>query len=95
MAGGIATHRALKLGRVRGLVASSNGNGRVIGDRLYCVLDSDAVGRSHHADVFATVARPVTNVSNKTAWRQQRSALMNLLRNNFETPAQFRGGSLN
>jgi hypothetical protein len=79
---------------VRQLVARTDGNGRIAGDRLYCVLDSDAERRSHHADVLATVPRPGMNVSNKAAWRRQRGDLMNLLRHNFETPGQFRGGSL-
>jgi hypothetical protein len=84
---------------VRELVALTDGNGRIAGDRLYCVLDSDAEGRRHHADVFATVPRPGMDVSNeaawrKAAWRRQRGNLMNLLRHNFETPGQFRGGSL-
>ena len=79
---------------VRQLVARTDGHGRIAGDRLYCVLDSDAERRRHHADVFATLPRSGTKVSNKAAWRRQRSDLMKLLRDNFATPGQFRGGSL-
>jgi hypothetical protein len=77
---------------VRSLVARTDGPGRIAGDRLYCILDSDADGRRHHADVFATPARP--GAKNKTAWRRQRGDLMDLMRDNFQSAQEFRKGAL-
>jgi hypothetical protein len=75
---------------VRALVALSEGDGRLTRDRLYCVLDTDADGRPQHGDVFATVPRPDQGVSNKTAWKRQRQQLLQLVREDFRSPEQFR-----
>jgi hypothetical protein len=81
---------------VRGLVAQQTAPGRVKGDRLYYVLDTDIEGRPHHADVFATVPRwrHSEKISARAVWRQQRSELMELLREAPEGPDTFREGRL-
>ena len=80
--------------RVRNLLADANTDRRLIGDRLYCVLDTDAQGRPHHADVFVTVPRPSNNISLKAAFRRQRHRLMALLREDFVAADAFRKGNL-
>jgi hypothetical protein len=80
---------------VRELVATSDGHGRLTDDRLYCVLDTDADGRPHHGDVFATVPRHDQGVTNKTAWRRQRDQLLQVIRADFQSQQQFRDGVLN
>jgi hypothetical protein len=80
---------------VRNLQATTSSDRRQIGDRLYCVLDTDAEGRPNHADVFATVPRPSDAIALKTAFRRQRHRLMELLRQDFVGPNGFRDGALN
>jgi hypothetical protein len=77
---------------VRGLASREDKNGRVVGDRLYYVLDTDAACRPHHADIFATL--PKNSSSRKAAWRAQRSYLMELVRKEIVAPADFRDGAL-
>lgn len=85
---------SVQCAEIRQLTAVQDGEGRLKGDRLYCVLDTDIEGLPHHADVFATVPRPETNVTPKSAWRRQRSRLMDLMRTNFLSAPEFRGNLL-
>jgi hypothetical protein len=80
--------------RVRNLLADANADRRLIGDRLYCVLDTDAQGRPYHGDVFVTMPRPSDNITLKTAFRRQRHRLMTLLRDDFIPANAFRNGNL-
>jgi hypothetical protein len=79
---------------IRQLLAADAAPGRSVGERLYCVLDTDAERRPHHADVFATVPHSGAGVTNKTAWRPQRRLLMELMRRDVVSAGQFRGGIL-
>jgi hypothetical protein len=81
-------------GDVRGLLAEANGDRRLVGDRLYYVLDTDADGRPNHADVFATIPRPSDDITLKAAFRRQRHRLMALLRDDLQSADAFRNGSL-
>jgi len=76
---------------VRRLLAKTRVDGQEVGDRLYCVLDTDIAGRPHHADIFATVPRKRPN---KAVRRLQRNRLMELIRGSLERPDAFRGGRL-
>lgn len=81
---------ALGCSEIRQLLAPSQVHGREVGDRLYYVLDTDANGRPHHADIFATLPREQTSA--KAAWRAQRSRLMDILERGLVPASEFRDG---
>ena len=76
------------------LSAATDSNGRKVGDRLYCVLDTDIAGRPSHADVFATLPLPYDKSVAKQAFRSQRKSLMDAIGNAIEKPSAFRNGIL-
>jgi len=85
---------SLRSADVRSLSTTVNTELRSVGDRLYCVFDSDMAGLAHHADIIATMPRPHDKKKPKDAWRAERGRMLALLLNQLSTPAQFRAGSL-
>ncbi len=79
---------------VRSLSADADTELRSVGDRLYCVLDTDMAGLPHHADIIATMPRRHHKKKPKDAWRTERGRILALMLNQLSTPAQFRAGSL-
>jgi hypothetical protein len=79
---------------VRSLPADADTELRSVGDRLYCVFDSDMVGLPYHADIIATMPRRHHKKKPKDAWRAERGRISALMLNQLSTPAQFRAGSL-
>lgn len=78
---------------VRGLSATETSPERYVGDRQYCVLDTDIQDLPHHADIFATMPRTTNaNSSPKAVWRRQRAKLLTTMMERVETPPAFRGG---
>jgi hypothetical protein len=86
---------AISCASVRALAATASGDQRQVGDRLYCILDTDMHHLPNHADIFATVPRPHQTKTPKAAWRSERAKLMDLLQRNFSSAQTFRGGVLN
>jgi hypothetical protein len=85
---------SLRFADVRSLVAPSDTDQRLFGDRLYCVFDTDMAGLPHHADIIATLPRPHGTKKPEHAWRPERARLLRLMLGGRSDPAQFRGGSL-
>lgn len=79
---------------VRDLVAEEATEHREARDRLYYVLDTDMAEVPNHADIFATIPKPVEGKTAKAAWRSERERLLNLLVDGFNSPADFRDGAL-
>ena len=88
---GVASFRSAD---VRSLSATADTELRSVGDRLYCVFDTDMAGLPHHADIIATMPRQHDKKKPKDAWRVERGRMLALMLNQISTPAQFRTGSL-
>jgi len=84
---GVATFRCADM---RAIIAESDSEHRLFGDRLYCVLDSDLPDLPHHADIYATVPKGGT----KAAWKAEREQLLDLLSAGLRKPSEFRNGAL-
>jgi hypothetical protein len=85
---------SMPVARVRSLSADSDTTLRSAGDRFYCVFDTDMAGLPNHADILATMPRSHDTRNRKQAWRAERPLMLNLMRRQLSTPAQFRAGSL-
>ncbi len=79
---------------VRSLTADADTEQRSVGDRLYCVFDTDMAGLPYHADIIATMPHRHDKKKPKDAWRTERGRMLALMLNQLSTPTQFRAGSL-
>ena len=80
---------------IRSLRAKEDKFGRNIGDRLYCILDTDMDKLPQHADILVTLPEIFVAAEFKAMMRSQREQLLSLMHGQLVSPQAFRDGRLN